>query len=48
MPLNRRTFLESSAALGAGAALAAGTAAPAEAHGARPRPAKRYSFTVMG
>ncbi|GGR17549.1 bifunctional metallophosphatase/5'-nucleotidase [Streptomyces roseolus] len=48
MPLNRRTFLESSAALGAGAALAAGTAAPAEAHGARPRPVKRYSFTVMG
>ncbi len=48
MPLNRRTFLESSAALGAGAALTAGTAAPAEAHGARPRPAKRYSFTVMG
>ncbi|MFF5501672.1 bifunctional metallophosphatase/5'-nucleotidase [Streptomyces roseolus] len=48
MPLNRRTFLESSAALGAGAALTAGTAAPAEAHGARPKPAKRYSFTVMG
>ncbi|NML49700.1 bifunctional metallophosphatase/5'-nucleotidase [Streptomyces sp. R302] len=48
MPLNRRTFLESSAALGAGAALAAGTAGTAEAHGARPKPAKRYSFTVMG
>ncbi|MFJ3094562.1 bifunctional metallophosphatase/5'-nucleotidase [Streptomyces hydrogenans] len=48
MPLNRRTFLESSAAIGAGAALAAGVAAPAEAHGARPKPAKRYSFTVMG
>ncbi|MFF9342105.1 MULTISPECIES: bifunctional metallophosphatase/5'-nucleotidase [unclassified Streptomyces] len=48
MPLNRRTFLESSAALGAGAALTAGVAAPAEARGARPKPAKRYSFTVMG
>ncbi|MFJ6522155.1 2',3'-cyclic-nucleotide 2'-phosphodiesterase/3'-nucleotidase [Streptomyces filamentosus] len=48
MPLNRRTFLESSAALGAGAALAAGAVAPAEAHGPRPKPAKRYSFTVMG
>ncbi|WP_282691726.1 5'-nucleotidase C-terminal domain-containing protein [Streptomyces sp. CC208A] len=48
MPLNRRTFLESSAAIGAGAALAAGVAAPAEAREARPKPAKRYSFTVMG
>ncbi|MFD0152424.1 bifunctional metallophosphatase/5'-nucleotidase [Streptomyces sp. NPDC055721] len=48
MPLNRRTFLESSVAVGAGAALATGVAAPAEAHGRRPRPAKRYSFTVMG
>ncbi|MFC9589748.1 bifunctional metallophosphatase/5'-nucleotidase [Streptomyces sp. NPDC056944] len=48
MPLNRRAFLESSAAVGAGAALTAGVAAPAEAHEARPRPAKRYSFTVMG
>ncbi|MEU5217847.1 5'-nucleotidase C-terminal domain-containing protein [Streptomyces sp. NPDC020807] len=48
MPLNRRTFLESSVAVGAGAALAAGVAAPAEAAGPRPRPAKRYSFTVMG
>lgn len=48
MPLNRRTFLESSAALGAGAALTAGTAGTAEAHGTRPKPAKRYSFTVMG
>ncbi|WP_030748168.1 bifunctional UDP-sugar hydrolase/5'-nucleotidase [Streptomyces griseus] len=48
MPLNRRTFLESSAALGAGAALTAGAVAPAEAHGPRPKPAKRYSFTVMG
>ncbi|RSS51976.1 bifunctional UDP-sugar hydrolase/5'-nucleotidase [Streptomyces sp. WAC01280] len=48
MPLNRRTFLESSVAVGAGAALATGVAAPAEAHGRRPKPAKRYSFTVMG
>ncbi|MFF6775031.1 bifunctional metallophosphatase/5'-nucleotidase [Streptomyces sp. NPDC012637] len=48
MPLNRRAFLESSAAVGAGVALTAGAAAPAEAHDARPRPAKRYSFTVMG
>ncbi|MFI8422648.1 bifunctional metallophosphatase/5'-nucleotidase [Streptomyces sp. NPDC085479] len=48
MPLNRRTFLESSAAIGAGAALTAGAASPAAAHGHRPRPAKRYSFTVMG
>ncbi|MET9950915.1 5'-nucleotidase C-terminal domain-containing protein [Streptomyces sp. NPDC006339] len=51
MPLNRRAFLEGSAAVGAGAALTAGLAAPAEAreaHAARPRPAKRYSFTVMG
>ena len=48
MPLNRRTFLESSVAVGAGAALATGVAAPAEAHGHRPKPAKRYSFTVMG
>ncbi|WP_128982123.1 bifunctional metallophosphatase/5'-nucleotidase [Streptomyces roseicoloratus] len=48
MPLNRRAFLESSAAVGAGVALTAGAAAPAEAHPARPRPAKRYSFTVMG
>ncbi|GHA82496.1 bifunctional metallophosphatase/5'-nucleotidase [Streptomyces termitum] len=49
MPLNRRTFLESSAALGAGAALAAGATTPAAAAPApRPKPAKRYSFTVMG
>ncbi|MEU9994883.1 5'-nucleotidase C-terminal domain-containing protein [Streptomyces sp. NPDC050848] len=49
MPLNRRTFLESSVAVGAGAAVATGAAvAPARAHESRPRPAKRYSFTVMG
>ncbi|MFI1936845.1 bifunctional metallophosphatase/5'-nucleotidase [Streptomyces purpureus] len=46
MPLNRRTFLEGSVAAGAGAAaLVAGTAPAAQAHG---RPPKRYSFTVMG
>ncbi|MER7953347.1 5'-nucleotidase C-terminal domain-containing protein [Streptomyces sp. NPDC096030] len=49
MPLNRRTFLESSVAVGAGAALTTGVAAaPAQAHGPRPKPAKRYSFTAMG
>ncbi|MFF9014167.1 5'-nucleotidase C-terminal domain-containing protein [Streptomyces sp. NPDC014870] len=49
MPLNRRTFLEGSVAVGAGAALTTGVAAaPAQAHGPRPKPAKRYSFTVMG
>ncbi|MFE5731178.1 bifunctional metallophosphatase/5'-nucleotidase [Streptomyces sp. NPDC056528] len=52
MPLNRRTFLEGSVAVGAGAALTAGAVAPAEAHGTghgpRPKPAERYSFTVMG
>ncbi|MEU8518481.1 5'-nucleotidase C-terminal domain-containing protein [Streptomyces sp. NBC_01216] len=49
MPLNRRTFLESSAVVGAGAALSAGVAAaPAQASGRHPKPAKRYSFTVMG
>lgn len=49
MPLNRRTFLESSVAVGAGAALTTGVAAgPAQAHGPRDKPAKRYSFTVMG
>ncbi|WP_406412635.1 5'-nucleotidase C-terminal domain-containing protein [Streptomyces halstedii] len=53
MPLNRRTFLGSSAAAGAGAALAGGVAAgPAVAAGPKGpghgRPSKRYSFTVMG
>ncbi|MFD9790536.1 bifunctional UDP-sugar hydrolase/5'-nucleotidase [Streptomyces sp. NPDC059070] len=51
MPLNRRTFLGSSAAAGAGVAIAGGVAAPAEAHErghGRTRPPKRYSFTVMG
>ncbi|MEU1073812.1 MULTISPECIES: 5'-nucleotidase C-terminal domain-containing protein [unclassified Streptomyces] len=51
MPLNRRTFLGTTAAAGAGAAIAGGVAAPAEAHerghghGHTP---KRYSFSVMG
>ncbi|MEU8704546.1 5'-nucleotidase C-terminal domain-containing protein [Streptomyces sp. NPDC048565] len=54
MPLNRRTFLGSSAAAGAGVALeggvgvgpaAASEAARGHGHG---RPSKRYSFTVMG
>ncbi|MGI5399701.1 bifunctional metallophosphatase/5'-nucleotidase [Streptomyces sp. CA-135486] len=51
MPLNRRTFLERSAAAGAGVAIAGATALPAEAAGTIPgqgRPPKRYSFTVMG
>lgn len=56
MPLNRRTFLERSAAAGAGVALAGAVVAPAEAAevvpgaaaGGRPHPQKRYSFTVMG
>ena len=49
MPLNRRTFLGTSAAAGAGVAMAGGVAVPAEAHGrGHGRPPKRYSFTVMG
>ncbi|THA64296.1 bifunctional metallophosphatase/5'-nucleotidase [Streptomyces sp. A0642] len=49
MPLNRRTFLGTSAAAGAGVAIAGGAAASAEAHGrGHGRPPKRYSFTVMG
>ncbi|WP_189884272.1 bifunctional metallophosphatase/5'-nucleotidase [Streptomyces xantholiticus] len=53
MPLNRRAFLERSAAAGAGVAVAGAGAAPAvaeergEDHG-HGRPRKRYSFTVMG
>ncbi|MFI1399845.1 bifunctional metallophosphatase/5'-nucleotidase [Streptomyces sp. NPDC020681] len=47
MPLDRRTFLGTSVATGAGVALAGATAAPAEASG-HGRPPKRYSFTVMG
>ncbi|WLQ33233.1 5'-nucleotidase C-terminal domain-containing protein [Streptomyces castrisilvae] len=53
MPLNRRTFLGTSAAAGAGAVIAGGAAAPAQAHGRGPghghgHGQKRYSFTVMG
>ncbi|MEV8388391.1 MULTISPECIES: bifunctional metallophosphatase/5'-nucleotidase [unclassified Streptomyces] len=52
MPLNRRTFLGTSAAAGAGAALV-GATTPAEATGhahgpVHGRPLKRYSFTVLG
>ncbi|KAF4407285.1 MULTISPECIES: bifunctional UDP-sugar hydrolase/5'-nucleotidase [Streptomyces] len=49
MPLDRRTFLGRTAATGAAAALAGGTAAPAEAAGrSGRRPPRRHSFTVMG
>ncbi|MET9481288.1 5'-nucleotidase C-terminal domain-containing protein [Streptomyces sp. NPDC006638] len=53
MPLDRRTFLERSAAAGAGVALVGGAAIPAEATGkghghGHGRPPKRYSLTVMG
>ncbi|MEU3826420.1 5'-nucleotidase C-terminal domain-containing protein [Streptomyces sp. NPDC029080] len=56
MPLNRRTFLQKSAATGAGAAVTGVAAAPAAeaAQAGRPghshghHPVKRYSLTVMG
>ncbi|PKV85180.1 bifunctional UDP-sugar hydrolase/5'-nucleotidase [Streptomyces sp. TLI_146] len=49
MPLNRRTFLGTTAAAGAGAAIVGGVAAPAEAHEhGHGRTPKRYSFSVMG
>ncbi|MCX0243292.1 bifunctional metallophosphatase/5'-nucleotidase [Streptomyces drozdowiczii] len=53
MPLNRRTFLGTSAAAGASAVVVGGVASPAEAHGrghghGHGRPQKRYAFTVMG
>ncbi|MFF2526264.1 bifunctional metallophosphatase/5'-nucleotidase [Streptomyces liangshanensis] len=55
MPLDRRTFLERSAAAGAGVALVGGAAVPAEATGrdhghghGHGRPPQRYSLTVMG
>ncbi|MCM1977300.1 MULTISPECIES: bifunctional UDP-sugar hydrolase/5'-nucleotidase [Streptomyces] len=53
MPLNRRKFLKKSAVTGAGVALAGAVAAPSAeaaeaAKGKRPKPAKRYSLTVMG
>ncbi|MEU6142286.1 5'-nucleotidase C-terminal domain-containing protein [Streptomyces sp. NPDC047081] len=51
MPLNRRKFLQQSAATGAGVAVASAVAAPAaqaaEATAAK-KPAKRYALTVMG
>ncbi|GAA3370166.1 5'-nucleotidase C-terminal domain-containing protein [Streptomyces sannanensis] len=47
MPLNRRTFLGTSAAAGAGVAIAGSATAPAEAHSPG-NSRKRYSFTVMG
>ncbi|MET7479451.1 5'-nucleotidase C-terminal domain-containing protein [Streptomyces sp. NPDC005648] len=51
MPLNRRKFLQQSAATGAGVAVAGAVAAPA-ARAAEPaaakKPAKRYSLTIMG
>lgn len=47
MPLDRRTFLGTSAATGAAVALAGASATPAAATG-RTCPPKRYSFTVMG
>jgi 2',3'-cyclic-nucleotide 2'-phosphodiesterase/3'-nucleotidase len=50
--LNRRKFLKKSAATGAAAAIAgtvaASAAEAAETADKRPKPAKRYSFTVMG
>ncbi|WAZ21044.1 5'-nucleotidase C-terminal domain-containing protein [Streptomyces cinnabarinus] len=51
MPLNRRKFLKKSAVTGAGVALAGAVATPAaEAAEVKkgPKPAKRYSLTVMG
>ncbi|RPE44748.1 2',3'-cyclic-nucleotide 2'-phosphodiesterase/3'-nucleotidase [Streptomyces sp. Ag109_O5-1] len=48
MPLNRRKFLKKSAATGAGVAVAGAAAAPAQAAPRPPKPAKRYSLTVMG
>ncbi|WP_306322244.1 MULTISPECIES: 5'-nucleotidase C-terminal domain-containing protein [unclassified Streptomyces] len=45
MSLDRRSFLATSAATGAGVALTGGAAAPAVAKGGK---RKRYSFTVMG
>ncbi|MGY5007745.1 bifunctional metallophosphatase/5'-nucleotidase [Streptomyces sp. 900105755] len=48
MPLNRRKFLEKSAATGAGVAIAGVAAAPAQASVRPARRPKRYSLTVMG
>ncbi|MER5788634.1 5'-nucleotidase C-terminal domain-containing protein [Streptomyces sp. NPDC001980] len=48
MPLNRRKFLEKSAATGAGVAIAGAAAAPAQASVKPARRPRRYSLTVMG
>ncbi|MGY4921597.1 bifunctional metallophosphatase/5'-nucleotidase [Streptomyces sp. 900105755] len=48
MPLNRRKFLEKSAATGAGVAIAGAAAVPAQASVRPARRPKRYSLTVMG
>ncbi|MFJ9561794.1 bifunctional metallophosphatase/5'-nucleotidase [Streptomyces fuscichromogenes] len=48
MPLNRRKFLEKSAATGAGVAIAGAAAAPAQASARPARRPARYSLTVMG
>ncbi|MBW8797955.1 MAG: 5'-nucleotidase C-terminal domain-containing protein [Streptomyces sp.] len=48
MPLNRRKFLEKSAATGAGVAIAGAAAAPARASVRPARHPRRYSLTVMG
>ncbi|MFF4363405.1 bifunctional metallophosphatase/5'-nucleotidase [Streptomyces sp. NPDC001604] len=51
MPLNRRKFLQKSAATGAGVAVASAVAAPAARAAeatAADKPARRYSLTVMG
>ncbi|MFF5141017.1 bifunctional metallophosphatase/5'-nucleotidase [Streptomyces sp. NPDC013157] len=48
MPLNRRKFLEKSAATGAGVAIAGAAAAPAQASVRPARHPRRYSLTVMG
>ncbi|MEU9729855.1 5'-nucleotidase C-terminal domain-containing protein [Streptomyces sp. NPDC048002] len=50
MPLNRRKFLKKSAVTGAGVALTGAAAPAAEAAETKkgPKPAKRYSLTVMG
>ncbi|MEU9409078.1 5'-nucleotidase C-terminal domain-containing protein [Streptomyces sp. NPDC048281] len=48
MPLNRRKFLENSAATGVGVAVAGAAAAPAQASGRPAQHPRRYSLTVMG
>ncbi|MEB8339479.1 bifunctional metallophosphatase/5'-nucleotidase [Streptomyces endophyticus] len=48
MSLDRRSFLASSAATGAGVTLAGAVAAPSASAAERKKPGKRYAFTVMG